>query len=93
MLLLENVAFTVTVVPDAPSETVAGLADRLTPGTTSSSVMVALVPFTVRPVAVPETLTVSSPSTSVSCFGVRMNVPVPLVLPAAIVTSRSATAA
>ena len=90
---MEKVAVTVTVVADALSETLDGFTVRLTAGAGSSSVMVALAPFTVRSVDVPSTLMVSLPSTSVSCFGVRVNVPVPLVSPAVMVTSRSATSA
>ena len=58
----------------------------------SSSVMVSSVPFTVRFVAVPSTDSFSSPSMTVSCVGVRVNVPVPLSSPAEMVTSKSATA-
>ena len=90
---MENAAVTVTVVPDAPSDTLVGIAVRLISGAPSSSPIVALVPFTVSPVDAPVTLTASSPSTSVSCFGVRVKVSLPLVLPAPMVTSRSATAA
>ena len=93
VLLLENVAVTVTVVPEAPSDTLAGFVDRLTDGALSSSMIVTVSPVTVRPLDVPDTVAVSSPSTSVSCFGVKMNVPVALVSPAAMVMSRSATAA
>ena len=47
---MENVAVTVTVVADAPSETLAGLAERFTAGSPSLSVSVKLAPFTVMPV-------------------------------------------
>ena len=93
MFALENAAVTVTCVPDASSLTLDGLSDRFTVGAVSSSVSVRSAPFTVSPVALPDTPTVSSPSTSVSCVGVRVNVAVPLVSPSSIVSSKSVTAA
>ena len=93
MLLLENAAVTVTVVADAPSETFAGFTVRLIAGAPSSSVRVTEVPFTVRPVDVPSTLIVSSPSISVSFVGVSVKVALPLPAQAAMVTSKPATAA
>ena len=91
--MFENVAVTVTCVPDAPSPTLDGLSDRFTSGAVSSSVNVRSAPFTVSPVAVPATPIVSLPSTSVSWVGVRVNVAVPLVVPFVIVRSKSETAA
>ena len=80
-------AVTVTVVPDTPSETLAGFAERVSSVLSSSPrVMPAL--STVRPVEDPDTVIVSSPSMILSCVGVRVNVPVALVWPAAMVMSR-----
>ena len=93
MLPLENAAVTVTCVAPSPSPTLDGFSVRLTSGAASSSVRVRSAPFTVSPVAVPATPTVSFPSTSVSWVGVRVNVAVPLVVPFVIVTSKSDTAA
>ena len=90
--MLENCAVTVTVVAAALSTTLDGLTDRLIAGAPSSSVIVTLVPFTVRS-DVPDTVMVSLPSISVSSVGVRVNVAVPLDLPAAMVTSKAETAA
>ena len=59
----------------------------------SSSLSVTVVPFTVELGLVPATPMVSLPSTAVSCVGVNVNVPVPLVALAAIVTVKSATVA
>ena len=59
---------------------------------TSSSVSVSSAPFTVRPVAAPATPIVSATSIRVSSVGVRVNVAVPLVASAAIVTVKSVTA-
>ena len=88
---LALVAVTVTLVAPPSSVTVAGLADRLISASLSS--MVTLVPLTVSPVAVPLTLMLSSLSVVESSVGVRVNVPVPFVLPAAMETSKSATVA
>ena len=59
----------------------------------SSSSSVNDAPVTVSPVAVPFTEIVSSPSTSKSCVGVKVNVPVPLVAFAPIVTVKFDTVA
>ena len=83
------VAVTVTVVAPASSATLDGLADRVIPA--SSSSMVTLVPLTVRSVAVPLTLMLSSLSAVESSVGVRVNVAVPFVSPAAMVRWKSAT--
>ena len=93
VFVFEKVAVTVTVVASAPSVTLDRFTDRFTAGAVSSSVSVRSSPFTVSPVALPPTPMVSPPSTRVSCVGVSVNVPVPLVSPFAIVTSKSATAA
>ena len=93
MLLFENCAVTVTVVPDALSDTLDGFADRLIAGAPSLSVIVTPASFTVSPLEVPSTLMLSLPSTSVSSTGVSVNVPVALLLPAAMVTSKPVTAA
>ena len=88
------VAVTVTDVPDAPSLTLAGLADSVTSGWPSSSVSVTVVPVTVVVLGlVPDTPMVSLPSTRVSWVGVSVNVPVPLVAFAAMVIVKSVTAA
>ena len=83
---------TVTVVSSSSSPTLAGLAVSVS-SVLSSSLSVTEVPFTVRPVDVPATLMVSSPSTKVSCVGVRVNVALPVVLPAPMAMSKPATAA
>ena len=90
---MEKAAVTVTVVPDAPSETLDGFADRLIFGGPSLSSSLTLVPFTVIPVEEPATERVSLPSTCVSSVGVSVNVAVPLPAPAAMVTLKSVTAA
>ena len=89
---MENCAVTVTFVAEASSSTLDGFTVRPMAGGVSSSVSARLVPFTVRSAFVPDTVTVSLPSTSVSLVGVSVNVPVPLVLPAAMVTSKPVTA-
>ena len=91
--MLENCAVTVTVVAAALSATLDGLTDRLTAGAPSLSVIVTLVPFTVRSVVVPSTPIVSLPSIRVSSVGFSSNVPVPLVRPFVIVMSKPLTAA
>ena len=60
---------------------------------TSSSLSVSVidVPLTLRPDALPETEIVSLPSTDVSCAGVSVKVPVPVVDAAGIVTVKSET--
>ena len=97
VLVLENAAVTFTLVADAPSDMLVlpdrPTAARFTFGLLSSSVIVTSVPFTVSPVELPSTLMLSLPSTSVSLVGVSANVAVPLVWPAAMVTSKPATAA
>ena len=85
-------AVTVTVVTDAPSDTLFGSAFSVRP-VLSSSVSVTLVPFTVSTPDVPATVIASAPSISVSSVGVSVNVPVPLVLPAVMVMSKPVTAA
>ena len=87
---LALVAVTVTVVAPALSATLDGLADRVI--SSSSSSMVTLVPVTVRSVAVPLTLMLSSLSSVVSSTGVRVKVPVPLLLPESMVRVKSGTA-
>ena len=74
------VAVTVTVVSPAPSATLDGLADRVI--WASLSLIVTLVPLTVSPFGVcPPMLMLSSLSSVVSSTGVRVKVPVPLLLP------------
>ena len=85
-------AVTVTAVASALSETLDGL-NRRVMSVLSSSVRVTLVLLIVRPVAVPSTLRVSSPSTMVSLVGVRVKVALPLVWPFVMVMSKSATVA
>ena len=85
-------AFTVTLVAESPSSTLDGLAVSVI-AVASSSASVRLVPFTVRSAFVPETVMVSSPSTTVSSVGVSVNVAVPLLLPAAMLTLKPVTAA
>ena len=91
VLPVENAAVTVTVVPEAPSPTLDGLTDRFTAGGPSSSASVNAAPFTVRSPAAPATSRVSLPSNAVSWSGVSVNVPVPLVAPFFMVTSKSDT--
>ena len=62
-------------------------------GAASSSVNVIVSEFTVRPLDVPPTVTVSSVSSNASSVGLSVNVPVPLVAPAAIETSKADTGA
>ena len=85
------VAVTVTCVAPASSATLAGFAFSFRTGW-SSSLSVMLVPVTVSPVEVPATVIVSSRSTILSSVGVSVNVPFPLVAPAAIVMVKSLTA-
>ena len=87
------VAVTVTVVADALSLTLAGLTDSVTAGLMSSSARVTVAPVTVVFRLVPATPMVSFPSLVVSCVGVRVKVPVPLVAFAAILMSKFDTAA
>ena len=58
-------------------------------GATSSSASVNAALRTTRPAAVPDRSIVSSPSTRTSSVGLSVNVAVPLVRPAAIVTEKS----
>ena len=92
VLSFETVAVTVTCFAPPSSDTVARLALRSIPAV-SSSVSVIVAELTVRPVEVPATVIVSSPSTLESSVGVSVNVAVPLVSPAAISTSKPVTAA
>ena len=88
-----SAAVTVTVAAAASSDTDDGLADSVTSvEAVSSSVIVTSAPATVRPEALPPSESASSPSANPSSTGVSVNVPVPLVAPAAMVTSKSATA-
>ena len=80
-------------MPESSSPTLDGFNVRFTAGAVSSSVSVRSAPFTVRPVALPATPIVSSPSTTVSCVGVSVNVAVPLVWPFVMVRSKFDTAA
>ena len=86
-LVSDNVAVTVTVLPRSrmllislvPSSKVDGLKLRLTLGVESSSVIDKLVLVTFIWDPVPEIVTLSLLSTTVSCVGVNVNVPVPVV--------------
>ena len=84
-------AVTVIVVAPAPSVTLDGLALSVI-SVLSLSVIVTSVPLTVKPVDVPATPTASLPSMMVSSVIVSVKVPVPLVWPASMVTSKSVTA-
>ena len=64
----------------------------IVPGAVSSSVSVISAFVTVMSPAVPVTSIVSSPSETLSCFGVSVNVPVPVDSVAAMVSVKSATA-
>ena len=87
-----SAAVTVTTVAPASSDTDDGLADSVTSvEAVSSSSIVTSAPTTVRPEALPPSDSASLPSARASSTGVSVNVPVPLVAPAAIVTSKSAT--
>ena len=59
----------------------------------SSSVMVKVASERVRPVAVPERVSVSFPSSKASCVGVKVKVVCPPDHPAPMVMSKFATAA
>ena len=59
----------------------------------SSSTMAISVPATVRPVAMPDTVTVSFNSSIRSFVGVKVNMPVAEDLPAPIVTVNAGTTA
>ena len=89
-----SVAVTVTVVPDADSDTEVGeVVSVIAVGAVSSSVSVISALVTVKPPAAPVTSIVSSPSAMSSWVGVRVNVPVPLAVCLGIVTVKSDTAA
>ena len=99
-MVVENAAVTVTVLPPArfrgslaPSVTLAGLTLRFTSGAVSSSVSVTLVPVTFKPVPLPEIVRLSLPSTTSSCVGASVKLPVPVVALAAIVIEKSDTSA
>ena len=88
-----SVAVTVTVLPDADSDTEAGDTDSvIAAGAVSSSVSVISALVTVKSSAVPVTSIVSSPSAMSSWVGVRVNVPVSLALSFGIVTVKFDTA-
>ena len=98
MVTGEKVAVTITAVAPAFSATLAGFTERSIAAAsrlvavTSSSTRVTCVPLTGRSLsAVPPTLIVSSPSTSVSSMGVRVKGVLPLVRPALMTTVKSAT--
>ena len=78
---------------DADSLRLDVLVDSVTAGRVSSSVSATVVPVTVVAVLLPETPMLSPPSTVVSWVVVSVNVPVPLVAFAAMVTSKFDTAA
>ena len=87
---------TVTAVGAAFSATDVGLTDSSTSvDSVSSSVIVRSVPLTLRPMAVvvPVTENFSAPSPSGSSAGVSVNVAVPEVWPASMVSVKSLTAA
>ena len=87
-----SVAVTVTVVPEADSDTDVGDAESvIDAGAVSSSVSVTCAFVTVKSVALPVTSIVSSPSARLSFVGVSVNVPLPEESPAPIVTVKSAT--
>ena len=94
-----SAAVTTTAVAPSASPTLAGFTDSVTAVEAVSSsvsvndVPVTVNPVTVNPVAVPPTVMLSSPSPRESCVGVSVNVPVPLVAPAPIVTVKSDTVA
>ena len=85
-----TVAVTVTQVSSAASPTLDGLAERVTEAW-SSSASFSSVSVTAMLALRPHTVIVSSPSTRVSCVGVKVNVPLPVVSFAAIVIVKSAT--
>ena len=78
-------------VISSPSDALASL--MVTVALSLSSASVILVPVTVRFVPLPDALIVSLPSTALSLVGLRVKVPVPLFLLAAILMSKSATVA
>ena len=91
--LPSSVAVTVTVVPDADSDTEVGeVVSVIDAGAVSSSVRVTSALVTVKPSAAPVTSMLSSPSAMASWVGVRMNVAVPLAVSLGIVTVKFDTA-
>ena len=89
-----SVAVTVTVVvPSSSSTEVGETVSVIDAGAVSSSVRVISALVTVKPVALPVTSIVSSPSAMVSFVGVSVKVPVPLADSFGIVTVKSETAA
>ena len=87
-------AVTVLALPAPLSLMVAGFRDSaVLVGAMSSSLMVSVAGVTVRPAAVPSTVTVSAPSDASSCIGVMLNVPVALVMPEGMVMSKLPTVA
>ena len=90
--LPSSVAVTVTVVPEADSDTEAGdTVNVIAVGAVSSSVRVTCALVTVKSAALPVTSIVSSPSAMVSWVGVRVNVPLPLAVSFGIVTVKFET--
>ena len=83
---LSSVTVKVMLLPSA------ALASLIVTAALSFSSIVSVAEFTVNPVALPATPTVSSPSYTLSSVEVSTNVAVPLVLPALILTSKSETA-
>ena len=93
VVLPSSVAVTVTVVPDADSDTEVGeVVSVIDAGAVSSSVRVISALVTVNPVATPVTSMVSLPSAMLSFVGVSVNVPLPLAVSSGIVTVKSDTA-
>ena len=93
MLAFENAAVTVIAVSPAFSDTLDGSIDRSMAGASSLSARVTRSGVTGRSAWVPETVIVSSPSTRLSSTGVSSTVALPLVFPAAMITSKPGTAA
>ena len=85
---------TVTVVEPAPSETAVGFTESVTLlDAVSSSVIVIVAESTASPVALPMTNSVSSLSSTSSFVGTRLNVAVPRVSLAGMVSVKSETVA
>ena len=81
-----------TVVVLAPSETTAGTTDRITRVDAASlSMIVSVAESTVSPFVLPLTVSVSEPSDLSSSVGVNVNVAVPLIACASIVSGKSET--
>ena len=92
--LPSRVAVTVTVVPEADSNTEVGeVVSVIAVGAVSSSVRAISASVTVKSVALPVTSMVSSPSAMLSFAGVSVKVPVPLGDSFGIVTAKSETSA